>query len=226
MRQRLLAIANDRETLRDQMMEVPADGDPNAVAVSIARVGGKDGGVCGWKPKRCGNQHGTDGRKETSSSQGCTDHMWGVFIFWVLLLPADNSCLQASFPRLTLFFHSIALPAIAPCAGYLSTADVHHSGVIARGRCRLLALCTFYFVTILLQRMVGVLSVAPHTHTHAFTQVRDLEARLLVEREEKAALVEDKAALQGRLMQLRDAGTVGGAEGCKQGWWWGVAGRC
>uniref|UniRef100_A0A7S3VM07 Kinesin motor domain-containing protein n=1 Tax=Dunaliella tertiolecta TaxID=3047 RepID=A0A7S3VM07_DUNTE len=74
MRQRLLAIANDRETLRDQMMEVPADGDPNAVAVSIARV-------------------------------------------------------------------------------------------------------------------------------------RDLEARLLVEREEKAALVEDKAALQGRLMQLRDAGT-------------------
>jgi len=38
--------------------------------------------------------------------------------------------------------------------------------------------------------------------------VRDLEARLLAEREEKAALVEDKAALQGRLMQLRDAGTV------------------
>jgi hypothetical protein len=38
--------------------------------------------------------------------------------------------------------------------------------------------------------------------------VRDLEARLLAEREEKAALVEDKAALQGRMMQLRDAGTV------------------
>jgi len=38
MRQRMLAISSDRETLRDQMMEVPADGDPNAVAISIARV--------------------------------------------------------------------------------------------------------------------------------------------------------------------------------------------
>jgi len=34
----MLAISSDRETLRDQMMEVPADGDPNAVAISIARV--------------------------------------------------------------------------------------------------------------------------------------------------------------------------------------------
>ncbi|KAF5831835.1 P-loop containing nucleoside triphosphate hydrolase protein [Dunaliella salina] len=46
--------------------------------------------------------------------------------------------------------------------------------------------------------------MCPLLHT---LQVRDLEARLLVEREEKAALVEDKTALQGRLMQLRDAGT-------------------
>lgn len=45
-------------------------------------------------------------------------------------------------------------------------------------------------------------------------QVRDLEARLLAEREEKAVLVEDKAALQGRLMQLREAGTVRAARAC------------
>jgi hypothetical protein len=31
-------ILNDRETLREQLNEVPADGDPNAMAISIARV--------------------------------------------------------------------------------------------------------------------------------------------------------------------------------------------
>ena len=37
-RRRLLAILEDRETLREQLNEVPADGDPNAMAISIARV--------------------------------------------------------------------------------------------------------------------------------------------------------------------------------------------
>lgn len=49
-----------------------------------------------------------------------------------------------------------------------------------------------------------------HTHhTLIFLQVRDLEARLLAEREEKGRLMEEKTALQARLMKLRDAGTVG-----------------
>ena len=39
-RRRMLAILEDRETLREQLNEVPADGDPNAMAISIARVGG------------------------------------------------------------------------------------------------------------------------------------------------------------------------------------------
>ncbi len=34
-----MAVLADRETLRDQLAEAPADGDPNAVAISIARVG-------------------------------------------------------------------------------------------------------------------------------------------------------------------------------------------
>ncbi|GAX79109.1 hypothetical protein CEUSTIGMA_g6549.t1 [Chlamydomonas eustigma] len=37
-RRRMLAILEDRETLREQLNEVPADGDPNAMAISIARV--------------------------------------------------------------------------------------------------------------------------------------------------------------------------------------------
>ena len=37
-RRRMLAILADRETLREQLNEVPADGDPNAMAISIARV--------------------------------------------------------------------------------------------------------------------------------------------------------------------------------------------
>ena len=39
-RRRMLAILDDRETLREQLNEVPADGDPNAMAISIARVRG------------------------------------------------------------------------------------------------------------------------------------------------------------------------------------------
>ncbi|KIZ06413.1 Kinesin-like protein FLA10 [Monoraphidium neglectum] len=38
-------------------------------------------------------------------------------------------------------------------------------------------------------------------------RVRDMEARLLEEREEKAALAAEKAALQARLAKLKDAGT-------------------
>lgn len=38
LRHRLLSVLEDRETLRDQLNEVPADGDPNAMAVSIARL--------------------------------------------------------------------------------------------------------------------------------------------------------------------------------------------
>ena len=38
LRRRMLAILADRETLREQLHEVPADGDPNAMAISIARV--------------------------------------------------------------------------------------------------------------------------------------------------------------------------------------------
>eukprot|EP00798_Chlamydomonas_sp_ICE-L_P019136 gene19136-25744_t len=38
LRRRLLAMIDDRNTLRDQLHEIPADGDPNAVAISIARV--------------------------------------------------------------------------------------------------------------------------------------------------------------------------------------------
>lgn len=49
LRKRLLAIACDRDTLRDQMMEVPADGDPNAVAISIARVRWRGNGGMGLK---------------------------------------------------------------------------------------------------------------------------------------------------------------------------------
>jgi hypothetical protein len=37
-RRRMLAVLEDRETLREQRNEVPADGDPNAMAISIARV--------------------------------------------------------------------------------------------------------------------------------------------------------------------------------------------
>jgi len=37
-RRRLLSLVDDRNTLREQLDEVPADGDPNAVAVSIARL--------------------------------------------------------------------------------------------------------------------------------------------------------------------------------------------
>lgn len=44
-------------------------------------------------------------------------------------------------------------------------------------------------------------------------QVRDLEARLLAEREEKAALLEEKQAVQARLMKLREAGTVRVSQG-------------
>lgn len=52
MRQRLLAIASDRDTLRDQMLELPADGDPNAYAISIAQVGrgvANGGGGLRWR---------------------------------------------------------------------------------------------------------------------------------------------------------------------------------
>lgn len=35
LRHRLLAVIEDRETLRDQLKEVPSDGDPNAIAVSV-----------------------------------------------------------------------------------------------------------------------------------------------------------------------------------------------
>jgi len=38
LRRRMQTILNDRETLREQLNEVPADGDPNAMAISIARV--------------------------------------------------------------------------------------------------------------------------------------------------------------------------------------------
>ena len=38
LRQRLLAVMEDRQTLRDQLDDVPAEGDPNGTAVSIARV--------------------------------------------------------------------------------------------------------------------------------------------------------------------------------------------
>jgi hypothetical protein len=37
--------------------------------------------------------------------------------------------------------------------------------------------------------------------------VRDLEARLLEEREEKASLLSEKQALAARLAKLKDAGT-------------------
>ncbi len=44
-------------------------------------------------------------------------------------------------------------------------------------------------------------------------QVRDLEARLIAEREEKGRLMDEKQALGARLAKLRDAGTVRGAGG-------------
>jgi hypothetical protein len=45
---------------------------------------------------------------------------------------------------------------------------------------------------------------------NSLMQVRDLEARLLAEREEKGRLMDEKQALGARLAKLRDAGTVGG----------------
>jgi hypothetical protein len=40
LRRRLLALCAERDTLRDQFGELPAEGDPNAVAISIAKVCG------------------------------------------------------------------------------------------------------------------------------------------------------------------------------------------
>jgi hypothetical protein len=42
---------------------------------------------------------------------------------------------------------------------------------------------------------------------YAAPQLRDLEARLLQEREEKAVLAGEKSALMARLAKLKDAGT-------------------
>ncbi|MEW5296845.1 MAG: hypothetical protein WDW36_000096 [Sanguina aurantia] len=47
----------------------------------------------------------------------------------------------------------------------------------------------------------------PNAIAVSIAKVRDLEARLLSEREEKATLLEEKQALAARLMKLRDAGS-------------------
>lgn len=70
LRRRLLAVLDDRETLREQLHEVPADGDPNAMAVSIARVSWRGGG--GGGGMRFGSERGVEvgGRAEWKRVRG------------------------------------------------------------------------------------------------------------------------------------------------------------
>ncbi len=131
----------ERDTLTDQLGELPADGDPNAVAISIAKV------------RRL---------------------VWRALASYVLLALQGSSSNGAA---VRVFAFSLRREPGQQGSG--------------RGRVRT--------------------HRSRHVRVHVLalrSQVRDLEARLLAEREEKASLLEEKQALQARLMKLREAGTV------------------